>query len=139
MITGSMIKHLMPKRSSIVVINGCFDILHVGHLKLFETAATLASTVIVAIDSDERVKKSKGPSRPINSQYDRAKLLESIKYVSKVIVFNTDEELIQIYKQYKPISIKGDEYKDKHILGSEYCSKIIFIPKSNHSSTKCIQ
>ena len=74
-------------------VNGCFDILHRGHLELFKFAKSQGSFLVVGIDSDKRVKNNKGISRPINNQEDRKFFLECIKYIDKVVVFDSDYEL----------------------------------------------
>ena len=73
----------------IIWTNGCFDILHRGHMEMFKHAKLLGHKLIVGIDSDNKVKKDKGEDRPINNQYDRKYFLESIKWIDEVIIFNT--------------------------------------------------
>ena len=77
----------------IVWTNGCFDILHRGHIELFKYASLLGDELIVGIDSDKKVKKDKGEDRPINSLDDRAIILQSIKYIDRVIEFDSTNEL----------------------------------------------
>ena len=84
-----------------IFVNGAFDVLHTGHLNLLKAAKDLGGFVLVAIDSDTRVKKLKGPDRPINSQLDRMQMLLAIKHVDKVIVFSNDDELDYICKTYR--------------------------------------
>ena len=76
--------------------NGCYDILHVGHIALFKYAKSLGGNLIVGIDSDDRVNKLKGNGRPINNQNDRKEMLESIKFIDEVIIFNTKEEMCDL-------------------------------------------
>ena len=97
--------------------------------------------LIVAIDSDRRVKELKGDSRPINSQHDRTVILSNLKAVDLVEVFDTDEELIGILKLYKPdIMLKGSDWKGKPIVGESYCKKIEFYDRiEEYSTTKTIQ
>lgn len=123
-----------------IFVNGTFDIVHRGHLELLEYAYNLG-TVLVAIDTDRRVQELKGHSRPINSQDDRAYLLRSLKFVSGVITFDTDQELIDTIKMYQPdVMVKGSDYKGKPIIGSEYCREIKFYDVVNgYSTTKTIQ
>ena len=73
--------------------NGTFDVLHPGHIELFKVAKSLGDKLVVAIDSDEKIKKDKGADRPINSLESRKAILEAIKYIDIVIVFNTAKEL----------------------------------------------
>ena len=119
-----------------VVVNGTFDILHPGHLELLNFAKSLGDFLIVAIDTDERVKELK-PGRPINNQYDRKLLLENLKPVDKVVFFNSPEELIEIVKDC--IMVKGSDYKGKSIIGEQYCQKVIYYDRTEHSTTKAIQ
>lgn len=123
-----------------IFVNGTFDIVHRGHLELLEYAYNLG-TVLVAIDTDRRVKELKGTSRPINNQNDRAYLLRSLKFTSGVVTFDTDQELIDTIKSYQPdIMIKGSDYRNKPIIGSEYCREIKFYDVVNgYSTTKTIQ
>ena len=121
-----------------VVVNGTFDIIHPGHLALLNYAKSLGDFLIVAIDADERVKQLKGSSRPINNQYERKLLLENLKAVDQVVIFNSSEELVDIIKQCA-IMVKGSDYKGKSILGEANCQVIYFDRIDEYSSTKKIQ
>lgn len=120
-----------------IVINGTFDIVHVGHLRLLEHARSYPSSfVYVLIDSDRRVRELKGNSRPINSEYERACLLTSLKFVDRVDIFDSDQQLEDYIKYYNPdLMIKGSDYKDKPIVGSQYCKKIEFYERITKYST----
>lgn len=122
-----------------VFVNGTFDILHRGHIELLEYAKTLGDILVVAIDTDERVAELKGPSRPINNQYDRMFMLDALRTVDSVYFFGSDEELIDIIKRYNPIMVKGSDYKDKPIVGAEYCKEIKYYDRTEHSTTRTIQ
>lgn len=126
---------------SSLIITGCFDIVHIGHLKIFKYAKQLADEVIIAIDSDSKVKKDKGPDRPINNELDRKEFLENILGISKVIVFNSEEELKQICQSIKPdYRLVGSDWKGKKIVGDEYCKEIIFFDRiSDYSTTSIIE
>lgn len=123
-----------------IFVNGTFDIVHRGHLELLEYAYNIG-TVLIAIDSDRRVKELKGNTRPINNQDDRAYLLRSLKFTSGVVVFDTDQELIDTIKLYQPdVMIKGSDYKDKPIIGASFCREIKFYDfVDGYSTTKTIQ
>ena len=108
-----------------IFVNGTFDILHIGHLSMLEYARSLGTELTVAIDSDERVKLLKGPSRPVNSQQERAALLASLKTVDNVFIFDTDEELTHLISEHD-VMVKGSDYKDKSIVGQEVCKEIVF-------------
>lgn len=125
-----------------VVVNGTFDILHLGHIRLLEYARSIPqSYVYVLIDSDRRVKELKGPSRPIHSEYERASFLFALKAVDRVDIFDSDEELKKYLKDYAPdVMVKGSDYKDKPIIGSEYCKQIRFYDRlEKYSTTNKIQ
>jgi D-beta-D-heptose 7-phosphate kinase/D-beta-D-heptose 1-phosphate adenosyltransferase len=125
-----------------VIVNGTFDILHLGHLRLLQFArAYPASYVYVLIDSDKRVKELKGAERPIHNEYERASFLAALKAVDRVDIFDTDEELVNFIKNFEPdIMVKGSDYKDKSIIGSEYCKKIVFYDRlEKYSTTNKIQ
>ena len=118
-----------------IFVNGVFDILHLGHIKLLEYASTYGE-VLVAIDSDTRVRELKGADRPYNvAEYRKAMLLalRSVKYVE---VFNSDQELINIIKKYSPdIMVKGSDYIGKPILGDNIVPEILFFGRMDEYST----
>lgn len=125
-----------------IVVNGCFDILHIGHLNLLRYAKSYPeSYVYVLIDSDRRIKETKGHMRPIHNEYERSSLLFNLKSVDRVDVFDTEEEFVGLVKKFQPdIMIKGDDYRHKSILGEEYCKEIIFYPRmEKYSTTNIIQ
>lgn len=127
-----------------ILITGCFDILHVGHFRLFEFAryqAGLFGEIHIYLDSDDRIKKNKGEGRPINNQNIRKECLSGISYLSGNLfttIFDSDEELINACKRLSPIRIIGSDYKDKPILGEEYCNVIYFDRIDGYSSTNII-
>lgn len=132
-----------------VWVNGCFDILHTGHLELLEYAKHtggglgnfFSNTLIVGIDSDTRVKELKGEKRPINSQNDRKKMLEALEMVDEVHIFNTANQLRKLIKDLNiDIMVVGDTYRDKEVIGSENTHKgVIFYHVDNRSSTSIIE
>ena len=125
-----------------VIVNGTFDILHLGHLRLLQHARSYPNSyVLVLTDSDKRIKELKDPNRPIHTEYERTSLLFALKYVDKVEVFNSDEELAQLIKDFDPdVMVKGSDYKDKPVIGAEYCKKIIFYDRlGDFSTTNTIQ
>ena len=125
-----------------IVVNGSFDILHLGHLRLLAYAKSYPNSyVYVLIDSDRRIKELKGPDRPVNNEYERSNLLVSLRYVDRVDIFDTDQELIDCIKKFQPdLMIKGSDYKGKSIIGGEYCKEIKFYDRlESYSTTKTIQ
>ena len=121
-----------------VVVNGTFDVIHPGHLALLNYAKSLGDFLIVAIDSDSRVSELKGPLRPINPQDERKLLLENLKAVDQVVVFNSSSELVDIIKQCA-IMVKGSDYRGRSVIGEANCQVIYFERINEYSSTKKIQ
>lgn len=124
-----------------VFVNGTFDILHPGHIDLLYLASTYGDEFVVAIDSDRRVKEKKGDSRPINNEDTRSKIIFHIKGVDKVFIFDSDEELRDIIKEYEPdVMMVGSDYRDKEVIGSEYAKQLVFFERdTRYSSTKVIE
>lgn len=120
-----------------VVVNGTFDIIHLGHLKLLEYARSFPNSyVLVLTDSDRRIKELKGQDRPINNEYERCSMLSAMKYVDRIETFDSDQELIDLIKNFDPdVMVKGGDYRDKPIIGAEYCKDIKFYDRFKHYST----
>ena len=123
-----------------IFVNGTFDILHRGHLEMLEYAASLGDYLLVAIDTDRRVRQLKGTARPINNQDDRRFMMYRLKGVNDVRLFDTDEELQHIIQTFQPdIMVKGSDYRNKPIIGEEHCGEIRFYETTKHSTTNTIQ
>jgi D-beta-D-heptose 7-phosphate kinase/D-beta-D-heptose 1-phosphate adenosyltransferase len=123
-----------------IFVNGTFDILHRGHLEMLRYARSLGDELMVCIDSDSRVRELKGESRPINNQDDRKFMIDSLKWVDRCWVFSDEEELEKIIELYQPdIMVKGSDYKEKNIVGAQYCKEIKFYEHTGHSTTRLIQ
>ena len=123
-----------------IFVNGTFDILHPGHVQLLNYARSLGDSLIVAIDSNQRVQELKGTSRPINSEDDRKFMLESLRSVDTVWIFNSDQELEDICRLYNPIMVKGSDYRGRTIIGQQYCKEIVFYDRIEpYSTTRAIQ
>ncbi len=116
--------------------NGCFDILHRGHVELFKFCKSQGDYLVVGIDTDSRVRESKGPTRPFNSQEDRKFFLEAIKYIDKVVLFSTDEELRQrLVENNVDTMIVGSDWKGKLVVGQEKVNKVLFFDRIGTYST----
>ena len=119
-------------KMKVAFTNGCFDILHLGHLEILTKSKEFGDRLIVAINSDESVRKLKGKERPINDFQTRSNMLASFSFVDYVVEFSDDtpKKLIQIIKP--DFLIKGGDYKKKDIVGndivSSYGGEIIIIP-----------
>lgn len=124
-----------------IFVNGTFDLIHHAHIELLNYAKSLGDHLVVGIDSDERVKQLKGSSRPIHSQEERKFLLENLKSVDQVFIFNTEEELTQLVKSIEPdIMVVGSDYLNRKVIGSEYAKQLRFFKRiDEYSSTKIIQ
>lgn len=124
-----------------VFVNGSFDILHIGHLDLLNFAKSQGDYLLVAIDSDRRIAEKKGNDRPFNDETNRATLMSNLKAVDAVKIFDSDQGLIDIIKDYDPdIMIVGSDWRLKTIIGGEYAKEIVFYERANsESTTKTIQ
>ena len=124
------------------MVNGTFDVLHPGHIALLNTARSYGDFLVVAIDTDRRVKELKGDKRPINCQQDRSIMLSNLKAVDIVEFFDSTEELIEIMEMYKPeVYVKGSDWKhDKKSTAEQYCKQVIYYDRvGDYSTTKTIQ
>jgi D-beta-D-heptose 7-phosphate kinase/D-beta-D-heptose 1-phosphate adenosyltransferase len=119
-----------------IFVNGTFDLLHPGHIAMLNTARSLGDYLVVAIDTDRRVKQLKGACRPVNSQTDRRVLLSNLKAVDIVELFDTDEDLIKLIKLYQPdIMLKGSDWRGKPIVGEAHVKKIEYYDRIQEYST----
>ncbi|MDR0408146.1 MAG: D-glycero-beta-D-manno-heptose-7-phosphate kinase [Campylobacteraceae bacterium] len=123
------------KKAKIVFTNGCFDILHAGHVKYLQNAKNLGSLLIVGLNSDKSVKRLKGENRPINSEQDRAAVLSSLGFVDYVVIFEEDTPYELIQKLKPDILAKGADYKDKKIVGSDLVKEVVLIDFVKNKST----
>jgi len=124
---------------TIVFTNGCFDLLHKGHIDLLYKASTYGDKLVVGINSDESVRKLKGENRPIENQNIRKKKLLKLKFVDEVPIFQESTPL-KIIKTICPnVLIKGDDYNISEIIGAEFVTnlggKVITIPLTPGFST----
>lgn len=135
---------LRKEGKKIVFTNGCFDLLHLGHISYLKKAKALGDTLIIGLNSDDSVRRLKGNNRPILLQNERAEILDSLKPVDFVVIFEDDtpEKLIRIIKP--DFLVKGGDYKIDEIAGAtfvrSYGGKVVLVPFIEGKSTsKLIQ
>ena len=121
--------------------NGCFDILHRGHIELFRYAKSLGDELVVGIDTDAKVMLDKGKDRPINNLQDRMYMLQSIKYIDKVIPFDSTKDLEKTIKWYRPnIMVIGSDWHGKKVIGEQYAKELRFFERvDGYSTTQIVQ
>jgi len=124
-----------------VFVNGTFDLLHPGHIALLNYARSLGNYVIVGIDTDDRVREKKGPTRPIYNQEDRGLMLVALSSVDEVRYFDSDESLEALVKDIKPdIMVVGSDWKDKSVIGSYWSSDLKFFDRiEKYATSKTVQ
>ena len=127
--------------TDIVWCNGTFDILHPGHIQLFKVARSLGNKVIVATDTDEKIRKDKGFDRPVNDLCYRVAMLEAIKYIDVVHTFGSREELEGLIEMYAPdILLLGDDWRDGDVVGWEHAGEVRHLPRvGGYASSKTIE
>jgi D-beta-D-heptose 7-phosphate kinase/D-beta-D-heptose 1-phosphate adenosyltransferase len=125
----------VPRDERIVFTNGCFDLLHAGHLSSLEFAKKQGDILVVGINSDESIQRLKGPMRPIQTLKDRIAMLEGIQCVDYIIPFNEDtpKGIVEILKP--SVLVKGEDYINKHINSAEFAEKVVFVPMKPETST----
>ena len=124
-----------------VFVNGTFDLLHPGHISLLNYAKSLGNYVIVGIDTDDRVREKKGPTRPIYNQEDRGLMLIALSSVDEVRYFDSDESLEALVKDIKPdVMVVGSDWKDKSVIGSYWSSDLKFFDRiEEYATSKTVQ
>ena len=128
-------EELRARGKKIVFTNGCFDLLHAGHVKYLETAKSFGDVLIVGLNSDQSVSTLKGNNRPINMQVDRAYLLAALEAVDYVVIFDEDTPY-NLIKAIKPITlVKGGDYKDKEIAGQDLVDELKLVKFIDEKST----
>ncbi len=135
-----VVEKLKKENKKIVFTNGCFDLLHIGHVSLFQKAKTLGDVLIVAINSDASLAQFKGPKRPLVPQTDRTQILAALSCIDYVVVFNeqTPYELLSVLKP--DILVKGGDYKMEDIIGKEFVKEVYRYPLvEGKSTTKLIK
>jgi D-beta-D-heptose 7-phosphate kinase/D-beta-D-heptose 1-phosphate adenosyltransferase len=123
----------------VVFTNGCFDILHIGHVRLLEQAAKLGEVLFVAVNSDRSVRKLKGPSRPVKPQGERAEILAALASVDFVVIFDELTPLNVIKAMLPDVLVKGGDWTRETIVGRKEVEnaggKVVVIPLTESYST----
>ncbi|HKJ82961.1 MAG TPA: D-glycero-beta-D-manno-heptose 1-phosphate adenylyltransferase [Mariprofundaceae bacterium] len=127
----------------VVFTNGCFDLLHPGHICYLQEAGELGDILVIGLNDDDSIRRLKGPSRPINPLEDRACMLAALKPVDMVIPFSEDTPLNLITALLPDVLVKGGDYQPDQIVGAkevrEHGGKVIVIPfRDGHSTTSLI-
>ena len=130
-----VIKKAKERNQRIVFTNGCFDILHLGHVKYLEIAKSFGDILIVGLNADSSVRELKGPERPINPEYDRAYLLAALEVVDYVVIFS-EETPYDLIKMIEPdVLVKGGDYEGKEVVGTEFAKELKLVDFVDGKST----
>jgi len=133
-------KELKARDKKIIFTNGCFDILHAGHVRYLETAKSYGDVLILGLNSDRSVRALKGETRPINTQIDRAYILAALEAVDYVVVFNNDTPY-DLIKAVRPhVLVKGGDYEGKQVVGQDIADELKLVQfVDGKSTTKTIE
>ena len=128
------------ENKKIVFTNGCFDILHRGHVEYLQKARELGDLLILGLNSDDSVKRLKGNDRPINNEIDRAIVLAALECINYISIFDEDTPL-ELIKIVKPdVLVKGGDYKIENVVGREYSKETVLIDfVDGYSTTNIIK
>ena len=132
------IGELKAQGKKIVFTNGCFDILHLGHVKYLQEARSYGDVLVVGVNSDASVRRLKGPERPVNPEYDRAYLLAALEAVDYVTVFDEDTPYELIRALAPHILVKGADYRDKEVIGSDLVEEVRLVDLVSERSTSSL-
>jgi rfaE bifunctional protein nucleotidyltransferase chain/domain len=114
-----MVKDWKQKGEKIVFTNGCFDILHLGHVDYLEKASNLGDHLIIGLNTDDSVSRIKGPSRPVVAEESRARVMAALCFVDAVVFFNEDTPYDLINNIMPDILVKGSDYMTENIVGAD--------------------
>ena len=133
-----IVQKLKKEGKRIVFTNGCFDLLHPGHIKCLEEAKKFGDVLIVGINSDQSVKRLKGPQRPIMPLWGRMMLLGALEAVDYVVCFEEDTPL-ELIKELQPdVLVKGGDWKEEEVVGRELVSEVKIVEYQEGFSTTSI-
>ncbi|HDN98070.1 MAG: D-glycero-beta-D-manno-heptose 1-phosphate adenylyltransferase [Candidatus Omnitrophota bacterium] len=138
----NIISKLKKEGKKIVFTNGCFDILHIGHIRCLKEAKKHGDILVVGLNSDSSVRRLKGENRPYIEEKERAEIISSLEMVDYVIIFDEDTPL-KIIKELKPdVIVKGGDYKEKDVVGGDfvkrYGGKVVIAPLVKGRSTSLL-
>ncbi len=135
---SSIVSELKNNNKKIVFTNGCFDILHIGHIKYLEAAKNFGDILILGLNSDCSVQKLKGENRPINHQDDRARILASLEVIDYVVIFDEDTPIDLIHLIKPDILVKGGDYVGKEVVGQDVVKELKLVKFIDGKSTSSI-
>ena len=141
---SAQVKGWQHEGQHVVFTNGCFDIIHLGHVDYLEKARMLGDKLVIGLNSDDSVSRFKGPERPLQDQTSRARILASMQFVDLIVFFNEDTPL-NLISEIKPnILVKGSDYLAENIVGADVVKKnggvvktIDFVP--GYSTTRIVE
>ena len=130
-----IVSELKNKDKKIIFTNGCFDILHIGHIKYLEKSKSFGDILILGLNSDDSIRRLKGKNRPINTQTDRAYILASLEVVDYLVIFDEDTPF-DLIKLIKPdVLVKGGDYEGKEVVGQDIAKELKLVKFINDKST----
>jgi D-glycero-beta-D-manno-heptose 1-phosphate adenylyltransferase len=140
----SLVKSWQAKGEKVVFTNGCFDLLHLGHVDYLEKARNLGDRLVIGLNTDDSVSRFKGPERPLQDQTSRARILAALQFVDAVVFFNEDTPLNLISELLPNVLVKGSDYLAENIVGADVVKKaggkvetIDFVP--GYSTTRIVE
>ena len=137
--TGTYVLTKQDVERTKVFTNGCFDIVHRGHIEMLKASKQLGDWLVVGVNTDQSVKRLKGESRPVNNESDRKVMLESLDFVDEVILFDEDTP-IELIKRVQPdIITKGGDYTVDTVVGNQLAKVVILPTVDDYSTTKTIE
>lgn len=138
------VKEWQQAGSKVVFTNGCFDLIHLGHVDYLEKARQLGDKLVLGLNTDDSVSRFKGPERPLQDQHSRARVLASMQFIDLVVFFNEDTPLNLISALVPNILVKGSDYLTENIVGADVVKKaggvvktIDFVP--GYSTTRIVE
>jgi len=140
----TQVKNWQNAGNRVVFTNGCFDLIHLGHVDYLEKARMLGDKLVIGLNSDDSVSRFKGPERPLQDQISRARVLAAMQFIDLVVFFNEDTPLDLITELLPDILVKGSDYLADNIVGADVVKKnggvvktIDFVP--GYSTTRIVE